>query len=450
MTYNKVTQGPIISTFFLFAFPALIALLAITTASLVDGIFVGKYLGPQALAAINILIPYITFMFALGLMVAIGGTVTAGKFIGEGNYKEANGIFTLSLISIFLFATLMAIISLFFNETLFLFLGVDEQLTPLTQAYFQVISVVLTIQLTTMVLYYFVRADGFPTLATTALVLGSVINIMLDVLFLGYFKWGIQSAAWATGIAQIIQLLVLCTFFTKKQRLIKFQLCYSSVKPYFRGLLNGISEYINEISVGIVIFTIHWLLMKEQGNTAISGFAVANYMLFISMMLFYGIIDALHILVSQNYGARNFTRINQFMLLATITVISISTLLILSALSVSDLITKLFIENTESDAYQLALSYIGVIWPCFIFSGINVLLSCYFTAMHCPLQSSIIALSRGLVLPVSLLLLFTNFIPSIPFLFALPIAELSAFIIALTLYLRFQHNIKQKFELVTL
>lgn len=87
MTYNKVTQGPIISTFFLFAFPALIALHAITTASLVDGIFVGKYLGPQALAAINILIPYFTFMFALGLMVAIGGTVTAGKFIGEGNYK---------------------------------------------------------------------------------------------------------------------------------------------------------------------------------------------------------------------------------------------------------------------------------------------------------------------------------------------------------------------------
>ena len=128
----------------------------------------------------------------------------------------------------------------------------------------------------------------------------------------------------------------------------------------------------------------------------------------------------------------------------------ISTLLILSALSVSDSITKLFIENTESDAYLLALSYISVIWPCFIFSGVNVLLSCYFTAMHCPLQSSIIALSRGLILPVSLLLLFANFIPIIPFLFALPIAELSTFMIASTRYLRFQRNIKQKFELVTI
>ncbi|KXF82550.1 MATE family efflux transporter [Enterovibrio coralii] len=446
---NRVTQSPIIPTFFYFAVPSLLGLLAISSASIVDGIFVGRYLGADALAAINLLVPFLTFMFATSLMIAIGGTVKAGKYIGEDDYDKANAVFTQSLITVFGFAVVMALITGLFSETLFGLLGAPTEVHPLMLKYFSVISLCLIIQLSSLVLYYFVRADGFPVLATVALSVGAATNVVLDIVFLGYLGLGIEWAAWATVIAQTFQLLTLSTFFFEKRRNLCFSISNMKLSDLFSSLINGSSEFINEISVGIVILIIHWLLVFEGGQAAVAGFSVANYMLFFSMMAYYGIVDAIHILISQNFGAGNWQRIRQFMMMAGSSVLTISLGFVYVAQNGASAITQLFFTDAVTASSKQALFYISVIWPCLLFSGFNVLISAYFTALQKPVQSLIIALSRGLVLPVALLLCFAFFFKENHFLLALPLAESITLIIAVSLFLLKQEEIKKQQILAT-
>lgn len=431
---NRITDAPIIPTFFYFALPSLAGLLAISSASIVDGIFVGRYLGAGPLASINLLIPYFTFMFSVCLMIAIGGTVLAGRYIGEKKQKKADAIFSQSLISAVLFTTAMAILVTPNSEYLFNALNAPKDIHETMDSYFGIMSFCLIIQLTTMVLYYFVRADGFPVLATTALIFGSITNIALDVLFLGYLGLGIEWAAWATTFAQSLQFLILLSFFVKKHRTLKFTLKGLKFRESVRALINGFSEFINEISVGIVIFTVHWLLLLESDDTEIAGFSIANYVLFISMMTYYGIVDAIHILVSQNLGAGNIRRIRYFMMLAAVTILSMSTILVLTCTLYPHYLSQLFLSDIENASQQSALLYLNILWPCLMFSGLNVLISAYFTAMQKPLQSAVIALSRGLLLPVILLIAFSTYVKQTHFLAALPIAEFITFAMASTLF----------------
>ncbi|OEE43540.1 multidrug transporter MatE [Enterovibrio norvegicus] len=433
-TKNRITDAPIIPTFFYFALPSLAGLLAISSASIVDGIFVGRYLGAAPLASINLLIPYFTFMFSVCLMIAIGGTVLAGRYIGEKKQKKADAIFSQSLISAMLFTAVMAAIVTPNSGYLFDALNAPQDIHETMNSYFGIMSFCLIIQLTTMVLYYFVRADGFPVLATAALIFGSITNIALDILFLGYLGLGIEWAAWATTIAQSIQLIVLLSFFVQKNRTLKFTLKGLKIKESARAFINGFSEFINEISVGIVIFTVHWLLLLNGDDAAIAGFSIANYVLFISMMAYYGIVDAIHILVSQNLGAGNHRRIRQFMILAAITILSISTVLVLVCTLIPHHLSQLFLSDLENASQQSALLYLNILWPCLMFSGLNVLISAYFTAVQKPLQSTAIALSRGLVLPVVLLLSFSTYLKQTHFLAALPVAEFITLALALTLF----------------
>ncbi|WP_028024568.1 MATE family efflux transporter [Enterovibrio calviensis] len=441
-TQNRITDAPVVPTFFYFALPSLVGLLAISSASIVDGIFVGRYLGAGALASINLLIPYFTFMFSVCLMIAIGGTVLAGRYIGEKKQKKADAIFSQSLLCAGLFTVSMALLVTPNSEYLFEALNAPLSIHPAMDSYFGIMSYCLIIQLSTMVLYYFVRADGFPVLATTALIIGSLTNIALDVLFLGYLQLGIEWAAWATTFAQCIQLAILLCFFKRKRRTLTLTLKGLKLKESARALINGFSEFINEISVGIVIFTVHWLLLIEGDDAAIAGFSIANYVLFISMMAYYGIVDAIHILVSQNLGAGHIRRIRQFMLLAAITILSISSVLVIVCTLYPHHLSQLFLSDIENASQQRALLYLKIIWPCLMFSGLNVLISAYFTAIQKPLQSTIIALSRGLLLPVLFLLIFSIYFKQTHFLTALPIAELVTLTLAITLFVI--HQKRQK------
>ncbi|PSW11053.1 multidrug transporter MatE [Photobacterium sanctipauli] len=429
-------NGSPIKTYFHYAIPSLLGLLAISTTSVIDGLFVGLFLGAEALAAVNLLIPYFTLMFAIALMVAIGGSVLAGKYIGQNKPKAASAAFSQSLLTIIGFTLIVASTCWYFDRWLFQLLGAPETLFSLMQQYFQVIAFGMVVQLANLVMYYFVRVDGYPQFGTQALMVGAVTNIILDAVFIGYLQLGIAYAAWATVIAQVVQCLFLLRFFTFRKRQLTFTLHGISLSTLLRSLYNGCSEFINEISVGVVIFSIHWLLLNNGNEQGVAGFAIANYLLFIGMMVYYGFIDPLHVLISQNLGAGNTKRIQAFVKIAALTLGGVSLLLAMIALFANQLIAGIFLEDPTSAAALQAKQFMTYIWPCFLFSGFNVLLSAYFTALHQPLPSACISLSRGLVLPVIFLMCFALYIPQWHFLYALPLAEALTLSLALILYLR--------------
>ncbi|MDO8825409.1 MATE family efflux transporter [Methylophaga sp.] len=430
---NDVLTGPIISTFLRFAIPSILGLLAITTASIVDGIFIGQFVSSEGLAAITLLIPFFTLVFAIALMLSIGGAVRAGSYLGQNKTKAASAVFSKCLISIFIVGLLFMGISLTLDQQILALLGAPEELIILVLPYFHIICVVLVIQITSMVLYYFIRLDNCQKLGTAALIAGAFINIGLDALFIIGLEMGLSGAAWATLIAQLVQMLILLTYFLNKQRRLMLILRPGNWSEVSRVAYNGLSEFVNELSGGMVILLLNWLLIIYQGVSGLAAFAVINYLIFISLMIYYGIADALHLLISQNHGAGNARRIRDFVTISLATVFVISMFLVSILLLYPQWLIQLFLQEGALESQQLSAEFIQLVWPLFAVNGLNVTLSVYLTAMQKPLPSMCVALSRGLILPVSLLLLLSVWLPDKQFLIALPLAEALTFILALML-----------------
>ena len=439
-TADPVLSGPYWPVFFRYALPSVGGLLALTTANIVDGIFIGNFAGAEALAALNLLIPYFAILFGLALALAIGGTVRAGRYLGEGQPAAASAMFSKCLAAIFVLALAAAGVGWLFHEPLYRLLGASPELFPLMSEYYLLIIWLMVPQLVSIVLYYFIRVDGFPMLATLALTLGAGANIVLDALLVAYLDMGLQGAALATGLAHVLQLAVmLLYFFKRQQRRLRFSLRQKQWREVLQAAGNGLSEWVNEASVGLIMLLINWLLITSHGVAGVAAFTVVNYLIFLSLMVFYGIADAMHVLLSHNLGAGNVRRIRAFMGCATTVILTLAVVIVLAVWLVGDRLVWLFLD-TEGDrtAAELAGSYLTILWPLFLINGVNVLLSVYLTAMHQPVPSAMVALSRSLVLPGLLLITIALFAPGWPLLVALPLAEWLTFGLALGLFMRFR------------
>ncbi|MHC6648063.1 MATE family efflux transporter [Alteromonas sp. HB246098] len=430
-TKAAILNNPLLSTFFKQSFLSLIGLTALTTASLVDGIFVGQYVGPLGLAAVALLLPYITFLVALSLMLAIGGSVTIGTFMGKGDTRSGSALFTQILIVTVTLNVILAVLSYVAEPALFWLLHVPSDIAPLTKQYFSVLRWVFILQFSGMVLYYLVRADGYTKLATAALLIGAVSNIALDALFVGHLGFGMEGAAYATGLAQALQLIILLAFFADKSRAITLSTFNKPWRRLFYVLKNGISEFTNEISVGVLFLVINALLVIRSGSEGVAAYSVVNYFIFLSIMISFGIADALHLLVSYNRGASQPTRVNAFLLIALATVFAVGLILTACLLWFKPFFVGLFLAPTQHEVSNYAYIIILYIWPLFLVNGCNVLLSVFLTAIERPFHSAVIALGRSILFPVCFLLFLFHFTTStsldkstdFSFLIALPIAE---------------------------
>lgn len=431
-------SGPIITTFFRFVIPSTLSLLAISTASVVDGFFVGNYLGSDALAAVNLLMPYFALLFGIALMFAVGGSVKASINIGEKNYEAASSLFSQILLVVLAMTALAVPLSLVFSDYLFAALGADPSLYPLMQSYFEVFCLVSVVQLSCLVMYYFIRADNKPELGMRALMLGAFINIALDAMFIGSLGWGIEGAAWATLIAQTVQLTYISSYFFLGHNNLKLSVPKFNLKELGFSAFNGFSEFINEFSIGLVILVFHWVISRQSGVEGIAAFSVVNYLIYISLMVYYGIIDAMHVLLGQNFGAQRLDRVRAFMRIAAISIATLSVILVMMLHVFENSIVGFFLEDGAKEAQQLTQNYLNIIWPIFLFNGFNVLICAYLTSAEQALHSSIVAMLRSLVLPIGFVLLLSLMLPGIGFLYAVPVAEALAFIFALIFFINYR------------
>lgn len=434
---NHALNGPIIPTFFKYLVPSLVGLLAMTSASLVDGIFIGNYVGVTALAAVNLIIPIMSLLFGVGMMLSIGGSVRGGKYLGEGNTAAASAIFSKVVIFVVFYGLVVISLGLAFESQLFSALGATEELFPVMAEYYRVIMPFLFPQLIVIVFYFFIRLDGFPNLAATALAVGAVFNIVLDYLFIAVFEWGLTGAAYATGLSQSLPLLVMLVYFLKPERQLQFSVRQKNLREVIQAAYNGISEFINEVSGAIIAFIFNWMLIQRAGVNGVAAITVVNYLLYVSFMLYFAISDSIQVMISQNYGARNVERIRAFLKIAGVSIAMISLVSITVLTTASESLISLFVdEHGSTETVALAGEFVSYVWPLFLFAGFNMLISGYLTAIHLPFQSSLVALSRSLIMPASLLVFLYHMLIDYRFVIALPVAEGITLILALAIFAR--------------
>ncbi len=433
----NVTKDKISSVFFQYSIPSVLGMLAISSASIVDGFFIGNYVGDSGLAAINISFPIFSLLFGFALMLAIGSSVVSGKLIGEGDTKNASIIFSKTMICITLFSFLACTV-LFLNiETILHLFGADKNLTIIAIEYLSIMLIFIPFLMIGVVLDYFVRVDNRPNLAFVALLLSAIINVLLDWFMIVYLQKGIFGAALATGISQLTLLVILLPHFFSKKATLKFVKPIGNYIQIIKAAYNGVSEFVNEISVGITTLIFNYVMIKNFSIEGIAAFTVINYLLLIGIMISFGISDSLQPIISKNFGARKTNRIEGFLKLAFIFTALVGIVMTLLIIFIPDTLANIFLEDTNYHTKQIVLDFATFIWIAFLFNGINLVISAYLTAIHKPLPSMTIALSRSFIFPVF-------FIFTLPFLFetqgiflAIPMAEAITFIIAIVLFRNF-------------
>ncbi len=491
MRDRRVLEGPIVRTLIEYAIPSLIALLAISTTSLVDGVFVGRFVGADALAAVGLLVPYFTLLFGVALMLAVGGTVRAGRHLGADEREPAAVVFATATAGVLALGVVSALAGSVLEERLFRALGAPDALLPAMRAYYRVIAWVLPVQLTGLVLYYFVRLDGRPRFATVAVACGAMCNLVLDTWFVAGLGWGLRGAALATGLAQVVQLGALVTHFAGKRGRLRLtllppswrtrsrsaketasprdcsgeanaslpqhgrtrgmrhptpagktrslalvlRLSWGGVRELASLALTGFSELVNEVSAGIVLLVFNFLMLERRGAEGVAAFSVVNYAIFASLMVFYGVADALHPLVSQNLGAGRTERVRGFARAGLAGAAALGALFFGVLTLFADRWAAIFLSSS-SPLLAESSRLLRLVSPLFLVNGLNVVTVVYFASSQRSLHAALLSATRTLLLPVATLLALYFVLPEAPFVIAFPCAEWLALGVALPLLAR--------------
>ncbi len=231
-------------------------------------------------------------------------------------------------------------------------------------------------------------------------------------------------------------MFILLPYFFKPDTKLKPNKLAGNWGEILKAAINGFSEFVNEFSVGLTTLLLNWLMITLLGVEGVAAFTIVNYLFFLGIMIYYGIGESLEPLVSKNFGARQSGKIREFVTVALTSIIAVAIVVSGSLLLMTDLLISFFLKPGEILTEDITTRFISYFWPAFIFSGVNICLTAYFTACHKPLQSATIALSRSLVLPLLLLATLPMFFGEIGVFISVPIAEFVTFLLAVTLFTR--------------
>lgn len=423
-----------------YAIPSVLGMLAVSSAAVIDGFFVGHYVGASGLAAINLAMPIFSLFFGLALMLGVGSSVVSGKLIGEGNIALANVMFSKTIIAVGLLSlALIAMLYLILEPFLKAFGAAGDLLTD-TSTYVTLFLPFIPFLMVGIVLDYFVKIDNRPNLAFSALLLSALINIFLDWLFIVHFKHGISGAALATGISQLALIFILLPHFFSKKAAIKFTRSTGQWLAIIKAGSNGASEFINEASVGITALIFNYVMLKTFGVDGVAAYAVISYLIWFSIMINFGISDSLQPLISKNYGAKRPDRIVKFLTYAFMSVLVSGVSIVALIFVLPNTLAEIFLQSNDVDAINIVLTFSTLIWPLFLFNGVSLVISAYFTAIHKPLPSGSIALCRSLILPIILVYLLPKYFGYTGIYLAIPVAEFLSMVLAIVLFTKLAPN----------
>ena len=437
MKYNEleIASGNIYKTFFKFTLPNMVGLIAMSSVALVDGYFVGNYVNSVALAAVNIIIPLITVVFGISIMLTIGAAVLIGTYLGEGKVNKASAVFTKVMITITVISLFFTVLCFIFSEEVSRLLGANDEIMVYAVPYLKMVSIFFLFQALEYSLSVIIRTDGNPYLASTAVLLGAVLNFILDYIFIVKMNMGISGAALGTGISFMTSTFLMLFHFILKKGRVYLTKQIGKWKEIIYASYNGSSELLSEASVAVVAYLFNNIMVQNLGTYGVEAFAVINYALWATNMLCYAVGDSLVPLISINYGAMQYKRIQKILSLSRISVIFIgASVFALFTFIPEKIIATLLNPVTDKDAFDIALVFADYMKYAFLILGLNMVYSSSFTAFQKPLHSVVVALSRGLILPVIFIFTMPLFFEETGIYIAVPLAETATLILGFILW----------------
>ena len=384
--------------FFKFVIPSVVSMLVFNLYTMVDGIYVTRFVGEHALSAVNISMPYVNFIFAFSILFSVGTSTVVAIFRGENNMKSANETFTRNTIFLTVCALIITLLALVFQNELALFLGASEVTLPYVHDYLGVLIWFTFFFIVSYSMEVLVKTDGFPKLATAAVTVGAVTNIVMDYVLVVHVGMGIRGAAIATGLSQVLTFTVFTIHFLGKRGTIHWCKTTMDLSVYKRIIPIGTADFITELSAGTIIFLFNHAILKHIGDNGVVTYTVITYIYNIVMMTFTGISQGMQPLVSFYRGRREENTCRLFLRYALYSTFAMSMLALAICLFMTPALVSIFIDASRAELFTYTVHAFRIYSLCYLVIGYNIVCSGYFAAVEKSGYSFTISLLRGFVL----------------------------------------------------
>ena len=372
-----------------------------------DGIFVGKGIGSDALAAVNITAPLFMIAAGIGLMFGVGASVVASIHLSQGKRKVASINITQAITFSALLILILSALCLYFIEPLARLLGSSDRLLPLAVEYmawyipFLVFYEVLNIGM------FCIRLDGSPTYTMMCNAVAAILNIILDYIFIFEFGWGMMGAAFATSLGTVVGGLMTLIYLLRFSRTLHLCRIKLSIKSLLLTLRNigymiklGSSAFISEASIACMMFLGNYVFIRHLGEDGVAAFSIMCYFFPIIFMVFNAIIQSAQPIISFNHGYAAHGRAQQALRLALIATIATGLFFLVLTILLREQIASLFIADHTNYAWKYAVYGIPFFSICYVFFGINITTIGYYMSIEKSRLSTIFTVLRGIILPV--------------------------------------------------
>ncbi|MBP3889466.1 MAG: MATE family efflux transporter [Cellulosilyticum sp.] len=425
MQTSNLTNESVSKLFNRYLVPSICGTLVTSIYVLADSIIIGKGIGTEALAALNIILPLFNIFFGNGLLFGVGGSVLMSIERGAGNHENGERYYSVALLLNAIMCVIYTALMLAFMTPMVTFLGATDVTMPYIKEYAPYVIMGMSCFSFSSFLQTFIRNDGAPKLAMVAVVTGGVLNIILDIIFVYPMQMGMKGAAIASVIGAISTIVILLTHFVSKKNGLHINLKGFSFKYVVNIIKNGFTSFFVEIASGVVMFIFNIQILKYIGDIGIGLYSVITNTVLMIGCLCNGINQAAQPIISVNYGAQLVERVSEVRRKGIKTAVWICSVIGLVALVMPDLLTYIFIHPTEE---ILALSkvairtyFIGV-----FVMGVNMFIISYFQSTLKPMYSIILCIARGCGLSVLFVYVLPLVLGDIGIWLAVPLAEITS------------------------
>ena len=368
-----------------------------------DGIFVGKGVGNDALAAVNIVAPFFSVASSIGLMLGMGGSILASIHLANKKIKTARIVITQATASVILSLLIITGLSLLFLDELLISIGASPDLLPMAREYASGIMPFLIAGGLMNSIPFFIRLDGSPNYAMKCSIVGAAINIVLDYLFIFEFEWGLLGAAIATSIGNTLGAVMAFVYLFNKDRVLRFVKVKLSVKGVRMSLRNiwymcrlGGASLIGQSAVIILIVCGNLVFVRDLGTDGVAAFSVCCYIFPLIYMIYTAVSQSAQPIISYNYANGSTPRVTEAFRISFIWNIGIGAALTLGLIIFAPQIAGLFLDKGTA-TYEIASKGLPLFSIGFIPFAINMISIGYFQSIEKINKAMIVIILRGIV-----------------------------------------------------
>lgn len=399
---DRFTYGKL----FRFTLPSVVMMVFTSIYGVVDGFFVSNFVGKTPFAAVNFIFPFLMILGTVGFMFGAGGSALIARTMGEGDNHKAQRLFSLFVYVTAGCGVVLGLIGFVFIRPIAAWLGAEGEMLENCVLYGRIILPVLpALMLQYEFQSFFITAEK-PQLGLMVTVIAGVANMVLDALFTAVLPFGLAGAASATAISQALGGIIPLFYFGRRNSS-RLRLCKTSFdgRALLKACTNGSSELMSNISMSIVSMLYNAQLIRYAGEDGIAAYGVLMYVSMIFMAIFIGYSTGVAPVVGYHFGADNRDELRSLYRKSTVIILASSAAMLGLAEVLARPLSTIFV-GYDPVLFDITVSAFGIYSFSFLFSGIAIFGSAFFTALNDGLTSALISFLRTLVFQVAAVLIF--------------------------------------------